>query len=81
MANNEKVGALNRIKVVLIEQGKTNRWLAEKLSKAEHVVAVHFKVGHIQGNFWHVAGSQDGHAFRRRPLHEHLHRPYAPTSD
>jgi len=25
--------ALNRIKVVLVEQGRTNKWLAEKLGK------------------------------------------------
>lgn len=25
--------AINRIKVVLVEQGRTNRWLAEKLEK------------------------------------------------
>ena len=31
MANNEKTGTLNRIRVVLAEQEKTNRWLAEKL--------------------------------------------------
>ena len=33
MANNEKTGTLNRIRVVLAEQEKTNRWLAEKLGK------------------------------------------------
>ncbi|HZY79099.1 MAG TPA: helix-turn-helix transcriptional regulator [Cyclobacteriaceae bacterium] len=25
--------AINRIKIVLVEQGRTNRWLAEKLGK------------------------------------------------
>ena len=25
--------AINRLKVVLVEQGRTNKWLAEKLSK------------------------------------------------
>ncbi len=39
MANNEKVGALNRIKVVLVEQEKTNRWLAEQLGKTEHTIS------------------------------------------
>lgn len=39
MANNEKIGALNRIKVVLEEQEKTNRWLAEKLGKTEHTIS------------------------------------------
>ena len=39
MANNEKVGALNRIKVVLVEQEKTNRWLAEQLGKTEQTIS------------------------------------------
>ena len=39
MANNEKMGALNRIKVVLVEQEKTNRWLAERLGKTEHTIS------------------------------------------
>ena len=30
MANNEKMEALNRLKVVLVEKGKTSRWLAEQ---------------------------------------------------
>ena len=39
MANNGKVGALNRINVVLVEQEKTNRWLAEQLDKTEHTIS------------------------------------------
>lgn len=39
MANNEKMEALNRIKVVLVEQEKTNRWLAERLGKTEHTIS------------------------------------------
>tara|TARA_R110000782_G_scaffold237188_1_gene323655 strand:+ start:413302 stop:413517 length:216 start_codon:yes stop_codon:yes gene_type:complete len=31
--------AINRLKVVLVEQGKTNKWLAEKLSKNETTVS------------------------------------------
>ena len=38
MANDEKSGRLNRIRVVLTEQERTNRWLAEQLSKAEHAI-------------------------------------------
>ena len=39
MANNEKMEALNRLKVVLVEKGKTSRWLAEQLGKTEHTVS------------------------------------------
>ncbi len=39
MANNEKSGTLNRIRVVLAEQEKTNRWLAEQLGKTEHTIS------------------------------------------
>ena len=31
--------ALNRLKVVLVEKGKTNRWLAEQLGKTEHTIS------------------------------------------
>lgn len=31
--------AINRLKVVLVEQEKTNKWLAEKLSKNETTVS------------------------------------------
>ena len=34
---NRKV--INRLKVVLVEQGKTNKWLAEKLDKNETTVS------------------------------------------
>lgn len=30
--------AINRLKVVLVEKGKTNKWLAEKLDKNETTV-------------------------------------------
>lgn len=39
MANNERAGAFNRIRVVLAEQEKTNKWLAESLGKSEHTVS------------------------------------------
>ena len=35
----QKTGTLNRIRVVLAEQEKTNRWLAEKLGKTEHTIS------------------------------------------
>jgi len=31
--------AINRIKVVLVEQGKTNKWLAEQLGKNETTIS------------------------------------------
>jgi transcriptional regulator with XRE-family HTH domain len=31
--------AINRLKVVLAEQGKTNKWLAEKLDKNETTIS------------------------------------------
>lgn len=31
--------AINRLKVVLVEKGKTNKWLAEKLDKNETTVS------------------------------------------
>lgn len=31
--------AINRLKVVLVEQGKTNKWLAEKLDKNKTTVS------------------------------------------
>jgi DNA-binding XRE family transcriptional regulator len=31
--------AINRLKVVLVEHGKTNKWLAEKLNKNETTVS------------------------------------------
>ena len=35
----QKTGTLNRIRVVLAEQEKTNRWLAEQLGKTEHTIS------------------------------------------
>ena len=39
MANIEKIEALNLLRVVLAEQNKTNRWLAEQLGKTEHTIS------------------------------------------
>ena len=39
MANNGKIEALNRLKVVLVEKRKTSRWLAEQLGKTEHTIS------------------------------------------
>ena len=39
MSNNEYAGVLNRLKLIRVEQGKTNRWLAEQLGKTEHTVS------------------------------------------
>ena len=39
MANIGKNEALNRLRVVLAEQEKTNRWLAEQLGKTEHTIS------------------------------------------
>lgn len=39
MSNNEHVGVTNRLKIVLVEQGKTNRWLAEQLGNTEHTAS------------------------------------------
>jgi transcriptional regulator with XRE-family HTH domain len=39
MANTKKNEALNRLRVVLAEQDKTNRWLAEQLGKTEHTIS------------------------------------------
>ena len=39
MANIEKNESLNRLRVVLAEQDKTNRWLAEQLGKTEHTIS------------------------------------------
>ena len=39
MANIEKNEALNRLRVVLAEKEKTNRWLAEQLGKTEHTIS------------------------------------------
>ncbi|RUL59654.1 helix-turn-helix transcriptional regulator [Prevotella koreensis] len=39
MSNNEHTSVANRLKIVLVEQGRTNRWLAEQLGKTEHTVS------------------------------------------
>ena len=39
MKKKKKTGTLNRIRVVLAEQEKTNRWLAEQLGKTEHTIS------------------------------------------
>lgn len=39
MMINQQKGAANRIKVVLVEQGKTNKWLAEQIGKTENTVS------------------------------------------
>ena len=39
MSITKQTEALNRLKVVLVEQGKTNRWLADQLGKSEHTVS------------------------------------------
>ena len=39
MSNNQQIVMLNRLKAVLAEKGKTNRWLAEQLGKTENTVS------------------------------------------
>ena len=39
MTNNQQGESYNRIKVVLVEQGKTSRWLAEQIGKQENTVS------------------------------------------
>lgn len=39
MTNNRQGDSYNRIKVVLVEQGKTSRWLAEQIGKCENTVS------------------------------------------
>ncbi|MGP1465330.1 helix-turn-helix domain-containing protein [Prevotella koreensis] len=39
MSNNKHTSVANRLKIVLVEQGRTNRWLAEQLGKTEHTVS------------------------------------------
>ena len=39
MSNNQQGMMLNRLKAVLAEQGKTNRWLSEQLGKSENTVS------------------------------------------
>lgn len=39
MVNTEQNHSLNRLKIVLVEQGKSGRWLAEQLNKSEHTIS------------------------------------------
>lgn len=39
MVNTEQNQSLNRLKIVLVEQGKSGRWLAERLNKSEHTIS------------------------------------------
>ena len=39
MLNTEQNHCLNRLKIVLVEQGKSGRWLAEQLNKSEHTIS------------------------------------------
>lgn len=39
MLNTEQNHSFNRLKIVLVEQGKSGRWLAERLSKSEHTIS------------------------------------------
>ncbi len=39
MVNTEQNHSLNRLKIVLVEQGKSGRWLAERLNKSEHTIS------------------------------------------
>lgn len=39
MKNNQPNKSYNRIKIVLAEQGKTNRWLAEQIGRQENTVS------------------------------------------
>ena len=39
MVNTEQNHSLNRLKIVLVEQGKSGRWLAERVNKSEHTIS------------------------------------------
>lgn len=39
MTNNQQGEIYNRIKVVLVEQGKTSRWLAEQIGRQENTIS------------------------------------------
>ena len=39
MMNNQHGENCNRLKVVLVEQGRTSRWLAEQIGKQENTVS------------------------------------------
>ena len=36
---NNRMTAINRIKVVLVEKQRTNKWLAEQLGKSENTIS------------------------------------------
>lgn len=38
MSNNQQI-VMNRIKVLLVEKQKTNRWLAEQMGKSENTIS------------------------------------------
>lgn len=38
MSNNQQI-VMNRIKVVLVEKQRTNRWLAEQMGKSENTIS------------------------------------------
>ena len=38
MSNNHQI-VMNRIKVILVERQKTNRWLAERMGKSENTIS------------------------------------------
>lgn len=38
MSNNQQI-VMNRIKVILVERQKTNRWLAERMGKSENTIS------------------------------------------
>lgn len=38
MSNNQQI-VINRIKVVLVEKLKTNKWLAEQMGKSENTIS------------------------------------------
>ena len=39
MSNNRHIMVKNRLKIVLVEQGRTNRWLSEQLGKSENTIS------------------------------------------
>lgn len=38
MSNNQQI-VMNRIKIILVEKQKTNRWLAEQMGKSENTIS------------------------------------------
>lgn len=39
MSNTKQINSFNRLKIVLVEQGKSGRWLAEQINKSEHTIS------------------------------------------